>query len=70
MDVVYTDMDVVYTDMCRYEIQEQKEVAVWCTGIYWPVSSTGAIGSLLNLQPETDHPDYGYTTFPSTSATG
>jgi hypothetical protein len=25
-------------DKCRYEIQEQKEVPVWCTGIYRPIS--------------------------------
>jgi hypothetical protein len=25
---------------CRYEIQEHKEVPVWCTGIYQPISST------------------------------
>jgi hypothetical protein len=33
-------MDIVYTDKCRYEIQEQKEVPVWYTGIYRPISST------------------------------
>jgi hypothetical protein len=27
--------------MCRYEIHEQKEVPVQCTGIYRPISSTG-----------------------------
>jgi hypothetical protein len=26
---------------CRYEIQEQKEIPVWYTGIYRPISSTG-----------------------------
>jgi hypothetical protein len=34
-------MDIVYIDKCRYEIQEQKEVPVWYTGIYRPISSTG-----------------------------
>jgi hypothetical protein len=33
-------MDIVYIDKCRYEIQEQKEVPVWYTGIYRPISST------------------------------
>jgi hypothetical protein len=33
-------MDVVYVDKFRYEIQEQKEVPVWYTGIYRPISST------------------------------
>jgi hypothetical protein len=28
------------SDKCRHEIQEQKEVLVWCTGIYRPISST------------------------------
>jgi hypothetical protein len=32
-------MNTVYIDM-RYEIQEQKEVPVWYTGIYPPISST------------------------------
>jgi hypothetical protein len=31
----------MYVDKCRYEIQEQKEVPVWYTGIYGPISSTG-----------------------------
>jgi hypothetical protein len=26
---------------CQYEIQEQKEVPVWYTGIYRPILSTG-----------------------------
>jgi hypothetical protein len=33
-------MDIVYVDKCRYEVQEQKEVPVWYTGIYRPISST------------------------------
>jgi hypothetical protein len=33
-------MNTVYIDMRRYEIQEQKEVPVWYTGIYPPISST------------------------------
>jgi hypothetical protein len=33
-------MDIVYIDMCRYDIQEQKEVPVWCTRKYRPVLST------------------------------
>jgi hypothetical protein len=33
-------MDIVYSDKCWYEIQEQKEVLVWYTGIYWRISST------------------------------
>jgi hypothetical protein len=35
-------MDIVYIDKWWYEIQELKEVPVWYTSIYWPVSSTGA----------------------------
>jgi hypothetical protein len=31
---------MVYIDKCRYEIQEQKEVPVWYTGIERPISST------------------------------
>jgi hypothetical protein len=27
-------MGILYVDKCRYEIQEQKEVPVWYTGIY------------------------------------
>jgi hypothetical protein len=30
----------VYIEKCRYEIAEQKEVLVWYTGIYRPISST------------------------------
>jgi hypothetical protein len=30
-----------HIDNCRYEIQEQKKVPVWHTGIYRPISSTG-----------------------------
>jgi hypothetical protein len=33
-------MDIVYIKKCRYEIEEQKEVPVWYTGIYRPISST------------------------------
>jgi hypothetical protein len=33
-------MDIVYIDNCRYEIQEQKEVPVWCNGIYRSISRT------------------------------
>jgi hypothetical protein len=33
-------MDIVYVDKCRYEVQEQKEVPVWYTGIYRPISSS------------------------------
>jgi hypothetical protein len=32
-------MGIVYIDKCRNEIQEQKEVPVWYTGIYPPISS-------------------------------
>jgi hypothetical protein len=30
-------------DKSRYEIQEQKEVPVWYTGMCWPISSTGYV---------------------------
>jgi hypothetical protein len=33
-------MDVLYIDKRRYEIQEHKEVPVWYTDIYRPISST------------------------------
>jgi hypothetical protein len=34
-------MDVsIRIGKCRYQIQKQKEVPVWCTGIYRPISST------------------------------
>jgi hypothetical protein len=33
-------MDIIHIDKCRYEIQEQKEVPVWYTGIYQLISST------------------------------
>jgi hypothetical protein len=33
-------MDIGHVDKCRYEIQEYKEVPVWYTGIYRPISST------------------------------
>jgi hypothetical protein len=31
-------MYIVFNDKCRYEIQEQKEVPVRYTVIYWPIS--------------------------------
>jgi hypothetical protein len=34
-------MDIVYIHKCWYEIKKEKEVPVWHTGIYWPISSTG-----------------------------
>jgi hypothetical protein len=34
-------MGIVYIDKCRYEVQEQKEVPVWYTGIYRSILSTG-----------------------------
>jgi hypothetical protein len=34
-------MDIVYIDKYQHEIQEQKEVPVWYTGIYQSISSTG-----------------------------
>jgi hypothetical protein len=37
-------MDIVYIDKCRCEIQEEKKVPVWYTGIYRPISSTGWLG--------------------------
>jgi hypothetical protein len=36
-------MVVVYIDFCRCEIQEEKEIPVWYTGIYRPISSTVGI---------------------------
>jgi hypothetical protein len=42
-------MDIVCIDKCRYEIQEQKEVSVWYTVIYRPISSTGASQYETNL---------------------
>jgi hypothetical protein len=32
-------MDIVYIDKRRYDIQEQKEVPVWYTGIHRSISS-------------------------------
>jgi hypothetical protein len=40
-------MAAIYIDKHRYEIEEQKEVPVWCTGIYRPISSTDYIRGLL-----------------------
>jgi hypothetical protein len=34
-------MYIIYIDKSRYEVQEQKEVSVWYTGIYLHISSTG-----------------------------
>jgi hypothetical protein len=34
-------MYIVYIDKCQYEIQEQKEIPVYYTDIYRPISSTG-----------------------------
>jgi hypothetical protein len=31
---------MVHLDKFRYEIQDQKEVPVKYTGIYWPISGT------------------------------
>jgi hypothetical protein len=31
----------IYIDKCLYEVQEQKEVPVWYTGIYRSILSTG-----------------------------
>jgi hypothetical protein len=39
-------MDIVYIDKLRYEIQEQKEIPVWYTGIYRSILSTELIGVL------------------------
>jgi hypothetical protein len=33
-------MGIIYIDMCRYDIQEQREVPVRYAGIYRPISST------------------------------
>jgi hypothetical protein len=33
-------MDTLYIYKCRYETKEQKEVPIWYTGIYRPISST------------------------------
>jgi hypothetical protein len=33
-------MDILCIYKCRYEIQDQKEVPVWYTGICRPISST------------------------------
>jgi hypothetical protein len=30
----------IHIGKCRYQIKKQKEVSVWCTGIYRPISST------------------------------
>jgi hypothetical protein len=35
-------MNVVHIEKCRYEIQELKDVPVWYTGKYRPISSTGS----------------------------
>jgi hypothetical protein len=39
-------MGIIYIDKCRYEIQEYKEVPVWCTGMYWPISGIAHQGNL------------------------
>jgi hypothetical protein len=31
---------MMYTVKCRYEMQAEKEVPVWYTGTYRPISST------------------------------
>jgi hypothetical protein len=36
-------MDIVDNDNCRYEIQEQKELPVWYTGIYLTISSNECV---------------------------
>jgi hypothetical protein len=36
-------MDVTYTDKCWYYVQKQKEVPVWYTGIYQPISGTDSV---------------------------
>jgi hypothetical protein len=35
-------MNAVHIEKCRYEIQELKDVPVWYTGKYRPISSTGS----------------------------
>jgi hypothetical protein len=45
MDIVHI-VYIVYIIKCRYEIQEQKEISVWCTGIYLPILSTGYLQSI------------------------
>jgi hypothetical protein len=47
-------MGVVYTDKCRFEFQEQKEVLVWYTAIYRPVSST-ALANIIFPYTTTFH---------------
>jgi hypothetical protein len=34
---------MVYSDKCRYEVQEQKGVPVWYTGIYQPILNFGFV---------------------------
>jgi len=52
----------VYIRKFRYEVQEQKEVPVWYTGIYRPISSTGyrTVRSWQNFQSVENFPScYG-----------
>jgi hypothetical protein len=45
----------MYIDKCWYGTQEQKEVPVWCTGIYRPISSTECKEAVMDQSPgETD----------------
>jgi hypothetical protein len=43
---IYVKFQISVCCRCRYEIQEQKEVPVWCTGLYRPISSTACIVTL------------------------
>jgi hypothetical protein len=60
-------MEIAYIGKCLYEILEQKEVLVWHTGIYRPISSTAtkpvlnALGSKPDFcgnKPPTSHLRY------------
>jgi hypothetical protein len=40
-------MNIVYIDKCRCEIQKQKEVPVWYTGIYRSISNIIYITTMI-----------------------
>jgi hypothetical protein len=45
-------MDILCIDKCRYEIQEQKEVPLWYTGIYQFISSTDIMSFFHECDPK------------------
>jgi hypothetical protein len=43
-------VDIFSEKKCQYELQEQKEVLLWYTGIYRHISSTGAYAVLVSAE--------------------